>query len=73
MSSRKHGGKAVFIATSSQPEIAADAASLATILDQKAPEGLKHVLRRFDAETHATIYHPAALAAFRELFAPEKR
>jgi hypothetical protein len=34
---------------------------------------LKHTLKRFDAETHATIYHPAALASFRELFAPAKQ
>jgi predicted alpha/beta superfamily hydrolase len=72
LSSGKQGGKTIFIATSSQAEIAADAASLATILDQKAPAGLKHTLRRFEAETHATIYHPAALTAFRELFAPAK-
>lgn len=72
LSSTRHGGKTIFIATSSQPEIAADAASLATILDQKAPAGLKHTLKRFEAETHATIYHPAALTAFRELFAPAK-
>lgn len=72
LSSGKQGGKTIFIATSSQAEIAADAASLDTILEQKAPAGLKHVLKRFDAETHATIYHPAALTAFRELFAPAK-
>ena len=71
-STRNHAGKTLYIATSSQPEIAADAASLATILDQKAPAGLQHKLQRFDAETHATIYHPAALVAFRELFAPAK-
>lgn len=72
LSSGKQSGKTIFIATSSQAEIAADAASLDTILDKSAPAGLKHVLKRFDAETHATIYHPAALSAFRELFAPTK-
>jgi predicted alpha/beta superfamily hydrolase len=72
LSSGKQGGKTIFIATSSQAEIAADAASLDTILINKAPAGMKHILKRFDAETHATIYHPAALSAFRELFAPAK-
>ena len=54
LSSGKLGGKTIYIATSSQAGIAADAESLATILDKKALAGLKLVLKRFDAETRAT-------------------
>lgn len=61
-------GETVVIAHSDQAEIAAASAALAASL-----RGSRHVtthLLPFPRETHATIYHPAALAAFRLVLAP---
>lgn len=60
----------LFLASSDEPEIAADTARLAGILATSAPAGLKWSYAPLPAETHGTIYHPAALRAFREVFAP---
>ena len=42
---------------------------IVTALKTKAPEGLAWRYEPMPGETHATIYHPAALAAFRALMA----
>jgi hypothetical protein len=58
----------VVLAHSDQAEIAAASIELAAVL-----RGARHVtslLLPFPRETHATIYHPAALAAFRLVLAP---
>jgi uncharacterized protein len=60
----------LFLASSDEPEIVADAARLAGILAKAAPTGLKWSYTPLPAEQHSTIYHPAALRAFREVFAP---
>ncbi len=60
----------LFLASSDEPEIAADTARLAGILATAAPAGLKWSYAPLPAETHGTIFHPAALRAFREVFAP---
>jgi len=39
-------------------------------LKANAPAGLHWSYTPMPAETHATIYHPAALAALRALYAP---
>ncbi len=57
----------VFLASSGQPELAASAAQLATLLQQASPSPLVKYLP-LPEETHATIYHPAALQALRTLF-----
>jgi len=57
----------VFLASSGQPELAASAAQLATLLEQSSPSALVKYLP-LPEETHATIYHPAALQALRTLF-----
>lgn len=57
----------VFLASSGQPELAASAAQLATLLEQASPSPLVKYLP-LPEETHATIYHPAALQALRTLF-----
>ncbi len=43
---------------------------LVAALKAKAPTGLTWTYAPMAGETHATIYHPAALAAFRKLYAP---
>jgi predicted alpha/beta superfamily hydrolase len=43
---------------------------LATVLRSSAPPSLKWVYQPMPEETHATIYHPAALAAVRRVLAP---
>ncbi|MDA3306416.1 MULTISPECIES: alpha/beta hydrolase-fold protein [Stenotrophomonas] len=57
----------VFLASSGQPELAASTARLAEILQQASPSPLVKYLP-LPEETHATIYHPAALQALRTLF-----
>ncbi|MFO1507275.1 MAG: alpha/beta hydrolase-fold protein [Lysobacterales bacterium] len=45
----------------------------AAVLQAHAPKGLHWLLRRFPRETHATVFHPAAMDAFRTVFpAPAK-
>lgn len=57
----------VFLASSEQPELAASTARLAALLQQTSPSPLVKYLP-LPEETHATIYHPAALQALRTLF-----
>ena len=61
-----HAGRTLFLASSSQAEIAALTARLVDALRDRAT--VQHV--PMPAESHATIYHPAALVAFRTLFKP---
>lgn len=63
-------GASVFLASSNEPELAELASRLASILEAHAREGLSVHYERFAGETHATLYHPAALRAFRTLLAP---
>ena len=44
--------------------------ALAGILKKGAPTALKWFYQPLPEETHATIYHPAALEALRRIFAP---
>lgn len=64
-------GRALYLANSSQPEIAALTQRLAAVLDMHAPADARWHHQPMPEETHATIYHPAALRAFRQMFAPE--
>ncbi|HEY1227554.1 MAG TPA: alpha/beta hydrolase-fold protein [Ramlibacter sp.] len=61
------GGKALYIATSADGKPDVDGAVLAASIG-KAGLGFTH--EAWPGETHATIYHPAALKAFRALFKP---
>ena len=57
----------LFVATSSEPTIAADARRFVELV--RASGGAAQVeLKEFPTEQHSTIYHPAALTAFRVLF-----
>jgi hypothetical protein len=71
---REQSGKAVtrektlYFATSS--DAAELGQRLADLLKQSAPAGMKWQYEPMPAEKHSTIYHPAALKAFRTLFKP---
>jgi predicted alpha/beta superfamily hydrolase len=69
---RAHPGltKTLFMASSDEKEIREDAASLAKILQASAPAGLHWSYTPMPEETHQTIYHPAALKAFRAVLKP---
>lgn len=62
-----HGAR-VFIATSNEPSMAADVDALAAAVAAAGDGDLRLV--RFADESHATIYHPAALVALRAVLAP---
>lgn len=66
-------GRALYLASSSQADIARLTARLAALLEQRAPPDASWHYQPMPEETHATIYHPAALGAFRKLFKPEPR
>jgi uncharacterized protein len=60
--------KSVFLASSKD---AADlTAQLATVFDARRAGGINFHYAALTGETHATVYHPAALLALRTVFAP---
>lgn len=72
----KSGGdrkRALYLASSSEPELARLTSQLADILRKTAPADLAWHYEPMPGETHATIYHPAALLALRRLFKPAGR
>ncbi len=66
-------GKTLYFASSDEKEIADDAAMLAEALRRSPSSGLRWHHERMPEEQHSTIYHPAALRAFRALFKPAPR
>lgn len=65
------GARRLWIATSGEKELAELGRRLADTLVTRGPKSLRWHLEPMPEETHGTIYHPAALRAFRALFAPE--
>jgi predicted alpha/beta superfamily hydrolase len=65
------GKRTLFLANSSQ-DIDQRTKVLADTLEKYAPADLTWYYQPMMAETHATIYHPAALIAFRRVFKPER-
>ena len=61
-------GRTLYLANSDEPTIAALTIRLAALLT--AESAARVHFTPMHAESHATIYHPAALRAFRMLFAP---
>ncbi|WP_230688302.1 alpha/beta hydrolase [Hymenobacter jeongseonensis] len=59
--------KQVYLATSSQGDLAATR-QLTKVLEGKTPRTITCHYEPMPQETHATIYHPAALKAFRAVF-----
>jgi len=57
--------KTLYFASSDEVGIIAGTERLAGILTQDAPAGLRWHYEKMPEETHGTIYHPAALRAFR--------
>lgn len=64
-----NGARQVLLASSRQAEIAAASARFSQRLQTRLP-GLPVTYLSLPAETHQTIYHPAALQALRRLFMP---
>jgi uncharacterized protein len=62
--------KTLYLASSDERQLAESAQRLAQILAADAPPGLRWHYAKMSEEKHSTIYHPAALAAFRRLFKP---
>ena len=64
-------GRSVYLASSSEADLAALTKRLADTFAARAPAGARWHYQPMPEETHATIYHPAALRAFRQLFKPQ--
>jgi uncharacterized protein len=65
-------GKTVYLASSNQKEIAQLTAKLADLMRARAPTDARVDYAPMPEESHATIYHPAALRAFKTLWSPQK-
>jgi len=62
---------AVFLASSDEPALARLTAELAAVLESHRSEAFTLHYAPMPEESHATVYHPAALRAFRAMFPPE--
>jgi predicted alpha/beta superfamily hydrolase len=62
--------KTLFFASSGEKEIAEIAQRFAEVLGKNAPPGVRWHHEKMPEEKHSTIYHPAALKAFRAVFKP---
>jgi predicted alpha/beta superfamily hydrolase len=62
--------KTLYFASSDEKGIVEDAQRFAEILGKSAPANLHWHYERMPEEHHSTIYHPAALKAFRAVFPP---
>jgi predicted alpha/beta superfamily hydrolase len=65
---RRHAGKTLYVAASGEPGMPKLAGRIRQVFDSAAMPGLRFELAAFPDETHRTIYHPAALRAFRTIF-----
>ncbi len=61
----------LYFASSGNAGIIKGAEQLSALLATRAPDGLRWHYQKMPAETHATIYQPAALQAFRMMFKPK--
>ncbi|HKE48773.1 MAG TPA: alpha/beta hydrolase-fold protein [Rhodanobacteraceae bacterium] len=69
---RPRNGRTLYIAASSEQRGDVDAVQvLADLLRADAPAGVSWHYEKMPEEKHATIYHPAALKAFRTVFKPD--
>ena len=64
------GEKTLWFASSDEPGIVGPAQRLSEVLGQTAPPAVHWHYEPMPTEQHGTIYHPAALKAFRDLFKP---
>ncbi|HWW77127.1 MAG TPA: alpha/beta hydrolase-fold protein [Pyrinomonadaceae bacterium] len=65
---RLKAGKTLYFASSAEDREATQ--RFANVLDKEAPPGLRWHYEKMPDEKHSTIYHPAALKAFRVVFRP---
>ncbi|MGK5047122.1 alpha/beta hydrolase [Janthinobacterium sp. GB4P2] len=65
------GKHSLYLASSSEAGIAVEVQRLTEVLEKQAPPGLQWRQEKMPEESHGTIYHPAALKAFRALFKPQ--
>jgi uncharacterized protein len=70
LAARPPHGKSVFLASSNEPTLAEPVSRLAATLAAHDHAGFSARHEHFPDESHATVYHPAALRALRALFAP---
>jgi uncharacterized protein len=62
--------KTLYFASSNEPGIVVVTQRLADVLTKDAPPGLRWHYEKMPEEKHSTIYHPAALKAFRAVLRP---
>jgi predicted alpha/beta superfamily hydrolase len=62
--------KTLYFASSDEKEIADIAQRFAEVLGKHAPSRIRWHYEKMPEEKHSTIYHPAALKAFRAVFKP---
>jgi predicted alpha/beta superfamily hydrolase len=60
----------LYFASSGDRGVAEITQPLADVLSKSAPAGVKWHYEKMPDEKHSTIYHPAALRAFRTVFKP---
>lgn len=70
LAARPKLAKTLYLASSDEKELAEVTQQFATALGKGAPPGVKWHYAKMPEETHATIFHPAALKAFRTVFKP---
>jgi len=69
---RTYANKHLYLATSDEPRIMASTQRLTRLLEKKPVAALSWHYDPMPAETHGTIYHPAALKAFRLVLKPRQ-
>jgi predicted alpha/beta superfamily hydrolase len=65
-------GRTLYFASSNEDELAELARRLAAVFTAHAPANTSWHYVAMPEESHATIFHPAALRAFRQLFKPKQ-
>ena len=65
--------KTLYFASSGDSGLAVIAQRFTEVLSKSAPPGISWHYERMPDEKHSTIYHPAALKAFRVVFKPDAR
>lgn len=70
LKARPRQEKTLYFASSDEPGIVAGTQRLAEVLTKVAPPGLHWHYEKMPEEKHSTIYHPAALKAFRAVLKP---
>jgi predicted alpha/beta superfamily hydrolase len=63
--------KTLYLATSDEKEVVEITRPFVEVLTKIAPPGVRWHYEKMAGEKHSTIYHPAALRAFRAVFKPE--